>query len=412
MEEAALSTALAEARPRVMAALLRSLRDLDASEEAFQEACLRALNSWRTHGLPKNPIAWLILVGRNAGIDSARRRRGEALPPEDLLESHRGHPERHWIASLDQGLFDDDVLRLFLICCHPALAPEHQIALALKVVAGLTVPEIAQALLIQPKALEQRITRAKRRLIAAEANYGPPTAAERHERIPTVRTMIYLLFNEGYSATGGDAHLRRNLCEEAIRLARILLRAIPADPEVMGLLALCLLQHSRYRARLGADGEIILLSDQDRRLWQRELMAEGQVLVEKALRKGVPGPFQVQAAIAAVHSWAPQAAATDWDEIDRLYGALESLAPSPVVTLNRAVAVREARGPRAALALVEPLAEHLDGTFHFHGVRGQLWLDLGETDAARREWNRAWELARTPAERLHLKSQLAKLRKG
>lgn len=409
MEESVLSAALAEARPRVMAALLRSLRNLDASEEAFQEACLRAVSHWRAHGLPKNPTSWLILVGRNAGIDAARRRRGDGLSPEFSLESPQGHPERKWIANLDYGLFDDDVLRLFFICCHPALAPQHQIALALRVVAGLTVSEIARAFLVQPKTLEQRITRAKRRLIAAEANYGPPSAAERHERIPAVRTMIYLLFNEGYGASGGDAHLRRNLCAEAIRLARILLRAMPADPEVMGLLALCLLQHSRYRARLGADGEIILLADQDRRLWQKELVAEGQVLVEKALRKGVPGPFQVQAAIAAVHSWARDAATTDWQEIDRLYSALETLAPSPVVTLNRAVAIRETRGPKAALALVETLAEHLEGTFHFHGVRGQLWMDLGETSAARREWNRAWELARTPAERLHLKSQLAKL---
>ena len=271
------------------------------------------------------------------------------------------------------------------------------------------VKEIARAFLVSEAAMEQRITRAKRRIAAAQIPFETPGAVERAERLAAVAAVIYLLFNEGYSASGGEAHIRLPLCEEAIRLARLLLRMFAGEPEIIGLAALLLLQHARAPARLDADGSIVLLEDQDRNLWDRELIAEGLALVDKALRHRNFGPYQVQAAIAGVHAQAKEAAATNWAEIDRLYGILERLQPSPVVTLNRAVAAAKARSPEAALAMIEPLAAPLSGYFHFFGVQGWLLLQLGRCDEARASFDRAIALARTPAEAAQIRQQLDRL---
>ncbi len=406
-----LAAHLSAARPPALAALTRYFRDLDLAEEAFQEACLRALKNWPEKGMPDDPTAWLIFVGRNFGLDRTRRRqRREALTAEDRIEPAADVEER-WVESLQNRELHDDVLRLLFICCHPELPPEHQIALALRVVAGLSVDEIASAFLVGKRTMEQRITRAKRRIAAHRVPFVPPTAEERQERLRAVSTMIYLLFNEGYSASGGESQVRTTLCDEAIRLARWLLRLFPGEGEVMGLLALCLLQHARTPARLDERGDIILLEDQDRDLWDQRRVAEGSVLVEKALRKGSPGPLQVQAAIAAVHSRSPSAADTDWREIDRLYAVLEQLQPSPVVTLNRAVAVEKTRGADAALESVETLAVELDDYFYFHGVCGALLAKLERVREARDAFERAVVLARTPAEAAHVRAQLEGLRR-
>jgi RNA polymerase sigma-70 factor (ECF subfamily) len=401
--------ALKSARPKAISALLRYFRDLDRAEEAFQEACLRALKNWPVNGPPRDPAGWLILVGRNSALDELRRRnRTEPLPPDDVI-SDLDDAESDLADRLDSSRYRDDMLRLLFICCHPDLPAVQQIALALRIVSGLSVKEIASAFLVSESAMEQRITRAKRRVASAQVPYETPGAIERAERLAAVAAMIYLLFNEGYSASGGSAHIRMPLCEEAIRLARLLLRMFPAEPEIMGLTALLLLQHARAPARLDADGEIVLLDDQDRGLWHRELIAEGLTLVEKALRHRRPGPYQVQAAIAGVHAHARQPEDTDWSEIDQLYAVLETLQPSPVVTLNRAVAVAKRRGPAAALDMIEPLAAQLDGYFHFFGLKGGLLLQLGRTDEARTAFDRAIALAHTPAEAAHIRLHLDRL---
>ena len=404
-----IDAALKGARPQAIGALLRYFRDLDQAEEAFQEACLRALRHWPVNGPPRDPAAWLILVGRNAALDDVRRRKSnDPLPPDEVI-SDLDDAETDLAERLDSSRYRDDMLRLMFICCHPDLPATQQIALALRIVSGLTVQEIARAFLVGESAMEQRITRAKRRIAEARVPYATPGAVERAERVAAVAAMIYLLFNEGYSATGGTAHIRLPLCEEAIRLARLLLRLFPAEPEIMGLAALLLLQHARAPARLDADGAIVLLEDQDRTRWQRAMIAEGAALAEKALRHRRPGPYQVQAAIAAVHARAARFQATDWDAIDQLYAVLETLQPSPVVTLNRAVAVAKLRGPAAALAMIEPLGESLAGYFHFFGVRGALLMQMGQADAARAAFDRAIALARTPAEAAHIRLHLDRL---
>jgi RNA polymerase sigma-70 factor (ECF subfamily) len=403
--------ALTAARPQALGALLRYFRDLDRAEEAFQEACLRALKHWPRNGPPRDPAAWLILVGRNAGLDEVRRRSSEEPLPADELISELDDAETALAERLDASHYRDDVLRLLFICCHPDLPATQQIALALRVVSGLSVKEIARAFLVSESAMEQRITRAKRRIAAADVPYGAPGAVERAERLAAVAAMIYLLFNEGYSASGGDAHIRVALCEEAIRLARLLLRLFPSEPEIMGLAALLLLQHARAPARLDRDGDIVLLDEQDRRLWDPKMIAEGLVLVEKALRHRPPGPYQLQAAIAAVHGRAGRPEDTDWAEIERLYALLETLQPSPVVTLNRAVAVAKAQGPAAALAMIEPLGERLSGYFHFFGVKGALLEELGRAQEARAAFDRAIALANTAAEAAHIRLHLDRLAK-
>ena len=401
--------ALAAARPQAMAALLRYFRDLDVAEEAFQEASLRALRNWPEKGPPRDPTAWLILVGRNAALDSVRRKAREAPLPQDVLISDLEDAEADLAERLDGADYRDDVLRLLFICCHPDLPATQQIALALRIVCGLSVAEIARAFLVGESAMEQRITRAKARVAKAGTPFETPGAVERSERLAAVMAMVYLLFNEGYSASGGEAPLRSGLCDEAIRLGRLLLRLFPAEPEVMGLTDLMLLQHARAQARFDDDGAIILMEDQDRTCWNGPMIAEGLALIDKAVRHRQPGAYQIQAAIAALHARAPRPADTDWPQIAGLYQALEHHMPSPVVTLNRAVAVSKTEGAAAALALIEPLGERLAAYFHFHGVRGAMLLELGRSVEAREAFDRAIALARTPAEAAHIRQHIDRL---
>jgi RNA polymerase sigma-70 factor, ECF subfamily len=400
---------LRASRPQAVSALLRYFRDLDRAEEAYQEACLRALKNWPVNGPPRDPTAWLIMVGRNFLLDDVRRRsKSEALPADEVI-SDLDDAEGDLAERLDSSHYRDDVLRLLFICCHPDLPATQQIALALRVVSGLSVKEIARAFLVSEAAMEQRITRAKSRVAKADVPFETPGAIERSERLAGVAAMLYLLFNEGYSASGGEVHVRVPLCEEAIRLARLLVRLFPSEPEIIGLTALMLLQHARAAARLDADGGIILLEDQDRSLWDRKLVDEGLALIDKALRHRRPGPYQVQAAIAGVHAHAKRAADTDWAEIDQLYATLERLQPSPVITLNRAVATSKVKGAAAALALIEPLAKPLAGYFHFFGLKGALLMQLGRADEARVAFDRAIALANTAAEAAHIRMQIDRL---
>jgi RNA polymerase sigma-70 factor, ECF subfamily len=399
--------ALTAARPQAVAALLRYFRDLDIAEEAFQDACLRALKNWPENGPPRDPTAWLILVGRNAALDHVRRRvKHTPLPPDEAI-SDLDDAETSLADRLDGSQYRDDVLRLLFICCHPELPMTQQIALALRIVSGLTVKQIARAFLVSEAAMEQRITRAKARIAKADVPFETPGAVERAERLVAVSAMIYLVFNEGYSA--GDGSTRAPLCEEAIRLARLLLRLFQTEPEMMGLAALMFLQHARSRARFDANSEMILLEAQDRTLWDDKLISEGLALIDKAMRHRRPGPYQVQAAIAALHARAAHAEETDWAEIDVLYGALERMQPSPVVTLNRAVAVSKVSGPAAALAMIEPLASQLSGYFHFYGAKGAFLLQLDRQEEARVAFNQAIALAHTTAEAAHIRQHLDRL---
>ncbi|HEX4178188.1 MAG TPA: RNA polymerase sigma factor, partial [Rhizomicrobium sp.] len=404
--------ALTAARPQAVGALLRYFRDMDRAEEAFQDACLRALKSWPQNGPPRDPAAWLILVGRNAALDGVRKQsRNTELPPDEQI-SDLGDAESELAERLDGSHYRDDVLRLLFICCHPDLQPSQQIALALRIVSGLSVAQIARLFLVGEAAMEQRITRAKQRIAqrtkeGAGVPFEAPGAAERAERLAAVATMIYLLFNEGYSA-GSDPQ-RVPLCDEAIRLVRLLLRLFQTEPEIMALAALMLLQQSRLAARFDADGEAVLLEDQDRSRWDQKAIHEGLALLDKAMRHNRPGPYQVQAAIAATHARAASAGQTDWAGIEGLYLALERMQPSPVITLNRAVAVAKLHGPAAALELIAPLEEKLAGYFHFFGARGAFLLQLGRNREARADFDRAIALANTPAEAAHIRHHLDRL---
>lgn len=404
-----IGAALASARPRAVSALLRYFGDLDVAEEAFQDASLRALKTWPRNGPPRDIAAWLIFVGRNAAIDTVRRRKKEAPLPEEELLSELDDVETPIAEQLDGAHFRDDILRLLFICCHPSLPPAQQIALALRIVSGLPVKQIARAFLVSETAMEQRITRAKARIAAAEVPFEAPGAVERSERLAAVAAVIYLVFNEGYSATGPAVPERAELSDEAIRLARLLLRVFPSEPEIMGLTAFLLLQHSRKPARHNAEGEIVLLDDQDRSLWDQAMIAEAIALLEKAMRHRQSGPYQVQAAIAALHAEAERPDDTDWRQIALLYGMLERQQPSPVVTLNRAVAVSKVDGPAAALALIEPLEERLANYFHFYGVKGAFLSQLGRNAEARTAFTRAIALANTAAEATHIRAHLDKL---
>jgi RNA polymerase sigma-70 factor (ECF subfamily) len=404
-----IDAALTAARPQALAALLRYFRDLDLAEEAFQESCLRALKNWPQNGPPRDPTAWLILVGRNVAIDETRHRaRHQALPDRDALPD-ADDKEAELAERLDAQHYRDDVLRLLFICCHPDLPATQQIALALRIVSGLSVKQIARAFLVGESAMEQRITRAKSRIARAAVAFEAPDAVERAARLAAVAAMVYLVFNEGYSASGDGAAMRLPLCDEAIRLARLLLRLFPAEPEIMGLMALLLLQHARTPARFDADGAVVLLEDQDRGRWNHGMITEGLALIDKAMRHRRRGPYQVQAAIAALHARAKRPEDTDWAQIDLLYAALEALAPSPVVTLNRAVAVMKLRGPEPALAMIEPLAGPLNGYFHFFGLRGALLMRLGRTAEARTAFDRAIALANSAAEAAHIRQHLDRL---
>jgi RNA polymerase sigma-70 factor (ECF subfamily) len=399
--------ALTAARPQAVGALLRYFRDMDRAEEAYQDACLRALKTWPEKGPPRDPAAWLILVGRNAALDGVRKQaRNTALPPDEVI-SDLEDVETPLAERLDGSHYRDDVLRLLFICCHPDLPATQQIALALRIVSGLTVAQIARAFLVSDAAMEQRITRAKARIANAEVPFEAPGAVERSERLAAVMAMIYLLFNEGYSNAADPA--RAALCDEAIRLGRLLLRLFQTEPEVMGLLALMLLQQARLPARFDATGEGVLLEDQDRTLWDQKLIGEGVALMDKALRHNRPGPYQVQGAIAANHDRAPTAALTDWAAIEGLYLALERMQPSPVITLNRAVAVARLHGPEAALEMIAPLEERLSGYFPYFAARGHFLSQLDRPREARQAFDRAIALAGSPAEAMHIRKQIDRL---
>src|SRR6201997_2777280 len=405
-----IDAALTSARPQAVGALLRYFRDLGTAEEAFQNASLRALKNWREHGPPRDPAAWLIMFGLNAAIDEVRRRRKqEALPEDDQAISDLDDAEDEIAERLDGSHYRDDILRLLFICCHPEPPPTQQIALALRIVSGLSVKQIARAFLVSEAAMEQRITRAKARVADANVPFETPGAVERAERLAAVAAMIYLIFNEGYSASGDTADIRKPLSEEAIRLARLLLRLFPGEPEIMGLTALLLLQHARADARFDAQGDLILLDDQDRTLWNQKLIVEGLARIGKAMRHRRSGAYQIQAAIAALHARAAKPEDTDWQQIDLLYGALELVQPSPVVTLNRAVAVSKVKGAQAALDMIEPLAPRLANYFHFFGVRGAFLMQLGRNEEARVAFDRAIALANTSAEAAHIRMHLDRL---
>ena len=404
-----IDAALTAARPQAVGALLRYFRNLDIAEEAFQEACVRALKSWGKNGPPRDPTAWLIFVGRNSAIDTVRRQaKQQPLPPEEMLSDLEDH-ETAIAEKIDGADYRDDILRLLFICCHPDLPATQQIPLALRIVSGLSVKQIAKAFLVGESAMEQRITRAKSRIAAGEIPFETPGPIERAERLAAVAAMVYLIFNEGYSAGNGEQKARFPLCEEALRLVRLLLRIYPTEPEIMGLAALLLLQNARSAARFDENGEVILLENQNRSLWNRETIHEALALIDKAMRHRRPGPYQIQSAIAALHARAPRAEDTDWVEIDLLYSALEHMTPSPVITLNRAVAVAKVRGPAEALILIEPLEERLSGYFHYFGVKGGLLMKVGRNAEAREAFNRAIALANTAAEAAHIRTHLDSL---
>ena len=405
-----IDAAITAARPQAVGALLRYFRDLDTAEEAFQDACLRALSNWPKNGPPRDPAAWLIMVGRNAALDGVRKRSRQTELPDEAAISDLDDVEERTAERIDHSDYRDDVLRLLFICCHPDLPATQQIALALRIVSGLSVRQIARAFVVGEAAMEQRITRAKARIAAGDAGFDTPGPAERAERLAAVAHMLYLVFNEGYSAP--DNPDRAQLAGEAIRLARLLLRLYQTEPEIMGLLALMLLQHARTAARFDAEGQIVLLDDQDRSRWDEKMISEGLALIDKAMRHRRPGAFQVQAAIAALHDRAVTPADTDWVEIDQLYATLERLTPSPIVTLNRAVAVHKVAGPQAALEMIAPLGNRLAGYFHFHGLTGALNLELGRHEAARVAFDKAISLAGTAAEAAHIRHHLDRLAAG
>jgi RNA polymerase sigma-70 factor, ECF subfamily len=405
-ELAWIDAAIIGARPQAVAALLRYFRDLGLAEEAFQEASLRALRQWPEKGPPRNPTAWLVFVGRNAQLDDKRKTaRSVALPDDDIFPDS-DDAEADMAEHLDGSDYRDDILRLLFICCHPELPAVQQVALALRIVSGLAVTQIARAFLVSDSAMEQRVTRAKARIAKSPVPFEPPGAFERSERLAAVMAMIYLIFNEGYSASEQPLPERTQLCDEAVRLTRLLLRLFPTEPEMMGLLALQLLQHARLQARYDSAGSVVVLEDQDRSLWNAEMIAEGLSLLDKAVRHKAPGPYQVQAAVAALHARAPRAQDTDWAGIEQLYETLEQMQPSPVITLNRAVAVSKARGAEQALAMIEPLAGPLAGYFNFHGLKGALLMQLNRPLEARHALDEAISLARSPVEANHIRQKL------
>ena len=393
---------------RVLATLIRLLGDFELAEEALHDAFATAIQQWPEDGIPANPRAWLVTTGRFKAIDSMRRRaRFDASVSEF---ARRLDTESAALVESEEPGVEDDRLRLIFICCHPALPAEARVALTLREVCGLTTEEIARAFLSAAPTVAQRIVRAKTKIRDARIPYQVPSQADLPERLNTVLQVIYLVFNEGYSASSGTALTRSDLAEEAIRLGRLLMELLP-EPELMGLLALMLLHQSRHGARTSPVGDLILLDDQDRSLWNRDQIAEGCALVERALSSRRFGPYTLQAAIAAVHAEARTASATDWAQIAALYRLLERVEPSPIVELNRAVAVAMRDGPSAGLALIDAILARGDLTdYHLaHSARADLYRRLGRTEEARASYRTALSLVRQEPERRFLERRLREL---
>ena len=391
-----------ESSGRAVATLVRVFGDIDLAEDAVQEAFAVAVERWPSEGLPPNPGGWIVTTARNKALDRLRR---ESTRParEAAAVALVGEPE----PELEVGPVADDQLRLIFTCCHPALAQEARIALTLRLIAGLQTPEIARAFLVPEPTIAQRLVRAKRKIKGAGIPYRIPRDHELPERLPDVLAVIYLVFNEGYTASSGDGLTRQDLSAEAIRLARLLHRLMPDEPEVSGLLALLLLTESRHAARTTQGGDLVPLADQDRARWDAELIAEGQGIVRDCLRRNQPGAYQIQAAIAAVHSDAPTAALTDWRQILALYDQLAAIAPTPVVALNRAIALAEVAGPATALEAVDELA--LDEYHLYHATRADLLRRLHRTPEAAVAYDRAIALTENAAERAFLTARRASL---
>jgi RNA polymerase sigma-70 factor (ECF subfamily) len=394
---------------RCTATLIRVLGDIDLAEDAVAEAFVVAAERWPSTGVPANPGAWITTTARNRAIDRLRR---ESTRMDRYLAAHRiqdpmepTEPHRAELRDLDalEDVVADDQLRLMFLCCHPALSPDAQVALTLRLLGGLETPEIAAAFLTPEATMAQRIVRAKRKLRDNHASYRIPAAAELPDRLHVVLTAISLIFNEGHRSSSGSSLVRVDLTDEAIRLARVLVELMPDEPEAVGLLALLLLTDARRPARFASDGSLVRLADQDRSRWSRPLIDEGHALVRACLRRNRPGPFQVQAAIAAVHADAATAAATDWPQVVALYDQLLVLRPTPVVALNRAIAVGEASGAAAGVAALESIDRgSLDDYQPFHAARADLLVRAGRVDDAVAAYDRALELTTSDVERRFL----------
>jgi RNA polymerase sigma-70 factor (ECF subfamily) len=396
-DQAAVERTFRQESGSAVATLVRLFGDIDIAEEAVQEAFVVATERWRRLGVPANPGGWIVTTARHKALDRLRREssRDDRHAQAALLHEKDEHGER--------GPVSDDRLRLIFTCCHPALGIETQVALTLRLIAGLRTNEIARAFLVPEATMAQRLVRAKRKIRDAAIPYRVPRQWELPDRIRPVLAVVYLIFNEGHTASEGDELIRSELCAEGIRLARSLVELMPDEPEALGLLALLLLTESRRTARAAADGSLVLLGDQDRRRWDRALICEGQDLVRACLRRNEPGPYQLQAAINAVHSDAVAASETDWGQILRLYDQLLAMAPTTVVALNRCVAVAEVHGPAIALELVDHL--DLDGYYLYHATRADLLHRLGRHDEAHTEYGAALERTANSAERTFLEGR-------